>query len=266
MTISRRKFISYTSAGLAATSLTSLTNPLVAADAPAKSQIKAIAFDGFVIFDPNSVAPIAEEVFPGNGAALTNEWRTRQFDYAWLRVVARHYANFWQVSQDALTYATNKLKLELTPEKRARLMNAYLELKTWPDSIASLAALKKAGLKLAFLSNFTPDMLSANVKHSSLEGIFEHAISTDQARTYKPDPNAYQLGIDTFKLKREEILFAAFGGWDAAGAKLFGYPTYWVNRQKLPVEELGATPNSFGVDMTKLVQFLRYESWLTDTL
>jgi FMN phosphatase YigB (HAD superfamily) len=82
-------------------------------------------------------------------------------------------------------------------------------------------------------------MLEANIKRARLDGFFDHVLSTDQARTYKPDPRAYQLGIDALKLTREEILFAAFAGWDAAGAKLFGFPTFWVNRQKLPPEERG---------------------------
>ena len=45
---------------------------------------------------------------------------------------------------------------------------------------------------------------------------------------------------------REEILFVAFAGWDAAGAKLFGYPTYWVNRPRLPPEELSVLPDGSG--------------------
>jgi 2-haloacid dehalogenase len=86
--------------------------------------------------------------------------------------------------------------------------------------------------------------------------MFEQVLSTDQAKTYKPDPRAYQLGVDALKLKREEILFVAFAGWDAAGAKLFGYPTFWVNRQKLPMEKMDATPDGMGDTLTQLVQFL----------
>jgi hypothetical protein len=41
---------------------------------------------------------------------------------------------------------------------------------------------------------------------------------TDEAKTYKPDPLAYQLATDAWRLKREEIAFAALAGWDAAGA------------------------------------------------
>jgi len=65
------------------------------------------------------------------------------------------------------------------------------------------------------------------------------------------------MGIDAFKLAKEEILFAAFAGWDAAGAKWFGYPTFWVNRMNAPVEELDAAPDGIGSGMADLVKFVR---------
>jgi 2-haloacid dehalogenase len=65
------------------------------------------------------------------------------------------------------------------------------------------------------------------------------------------------LGIDLLKVKKDEILFVAFAGWDAAGAKLFGYPTFWLNRQKLPMEELGATPDGSGESLKDLDRFLQ---------
>ena len=82
-------------------------------------------------------------------------------------------------------------------------------------------------------------------------------LSTDQIRAYKPDPRAYQMAIDALQLQREDILFAAFAGWDAAGAKWFGYPTFWVNRLNLPGEELGVTPDAMGRDLTDLVRFVK---------
>ena len=82
-------------------------------------------------------------------------------------------------------------------------------------------------------------------------------ISTDTVQTYKPDPHAYQLGIDAFKLQRNQIAFAAFGGWDAAGAKWFGYPTFWVNRLSLPVEELDARPDAIVATTGELLALIR---------
>jgi phosphoglycolate phosphatase-like HAD superfamily hydrolase len=88
----------------------------------------------------------------------------------------------------------------------------------------ALTKLRGAGLRLAFLSNFTPGMLNGCIKSAGLDGLFEHVLSTDAARTYKPDPRAYELGTAALDLPREQILFAAFAGWDAAGARSFRVP------------------------------------------
>jgi 2-haloacid dehalogenase len=115
--------------------------------------------------------------------------------------------------------------------------------------------LKGAGIRLAFLSNMTSKLLDAGIRNSGLEGLFDHVLSTDRVRTFKPDPRAYQMALDAFMLQREEILFVAFAGWDAAGAKWFGYPTFWVNRLGLPAEELGVVADGVGRDLDELVRF-----------
>ena len=71
-----------------------------------------------------------------------------------------------------------------------------------------------------------------------MNGVFDHVLTADRVSAYKPDPRAYRIGLDAFGLNPDQILFAAFAGWDAAGAKSFGYPTFWVNRQNQPAEEL----------------------------
>jgi 2-haloacid dehalogenase len=81
-------------------------------------------------------------------------------------------------------------------------------------------------------------MLEGSIRHAGLDGVFEHVLSTDRVRGYKPDPRAYQLGVSALGLPREQILFVAFAGWDAAGARTFGYLTFWVNRLAAPPEEL----------------------------
>lgn len=253
--MNRRRFLAFTGAALAS-SLVSSTWGESLETRRASLNIKAIAFDAFPIFNPSPVFVLAEQLFPGKGPALSDEWRNRQFEYAWLRLATHRYADFWQITQDALVFAANKLQLELTDNKREALMNAYLKLTVWPEVPSALNRLKTLGLKLAFLSNFTPRMLSTNIENAGLGKLFDHVISTDEGSTYKPDPRAYQLGIDALGLKRDEILFAAFAGWDAAGAKLFGYPTFWVNRSKLPPEQLDKAPDAAGSNLLDLIRFL----------
>ena len=264
MPASRRAFLGLAASGFASRGLAAAVTDGLQAEAPshrpraanALLRPKAVAFDAFPVFSPAPVVARAEALFPGRGVALSDEWRLRQFEYAWLRLLSGTYADFWQVTQDALTFAARKLKLELQRDERAALTESFLELVPWPDVSPALDSLARAGLRLALLSNFTHRMLEANLARSGLRARFNHVLSTDRARTYKPDPSAYGLGTEALGLRREEILFVAHAGWDAAGAKSFGYPTYWVNRLGAPPEELGAAPDASGRDLSELVRFI----------
>jgi 2-haloacid dehalogenase len=172
---------------------------------------------------------------------LVSLWRTRQFEYTWLRSLTGHYVDFWQVTEDALNFAAKSLAIDLTVETRRQIMNGYLDLHCWPEVPRGLRTVKDAGIRLALLSNMTPKMLEAGVRNSGLTGVFEHLLSTDRVGIYKPAPRAYEMGTQALGPTRDEILFAAFGGWDASGAKAFGYPTYWVNRKRQTREVTPAT-------------------------
>src|SRR3954469_21430923 len=106
------------------------------------------------------------------------------------------------------------------------------------------------------LSNMTKSMMADGLARAGLSQEFDAILSTDSIRTFKPDPRAYRLGIDALHLNPRDTLFAAFAGWDVAGATWFGYPTYWVNRARAPAEQLGATPDGAGDDLAALVKFV----------
>jgi 2-haloacid dehalogenase len=249
--MNRRMFLK-TALGFASAS--TLTGPATPAAGP--SNFKAIAFDAFSVFDPGPVAALCETLFPGRGGDLVAAWRGRQFEYTWLRTVANRYANFERVTADSLTFAAQTLKLDATDEKRAQLLQAFFSLKAWPDANPTLNKLKSKGLRLALLSNFTPAMMEGCIKASGLDGVFDAALSADMAQAFKPDPRAYQLGVEALKLPREAILFAPSAGWDAAGGKAFGYPTFWIDRAGLPPEQLGATPDAIGASLTDCLAYI----------
>jgi 2-haloacid dehalogenase len=251
MFVTRREFVTLATAGAAAA-----TAPATRGLAASGATIRAIAFDGFPIIDPRPVFARTVEMFPDKGQELSNAWRIRQFEYTWLRTLGGHYADFWQVTEESLVFAAKSLKIDLSAGQRDQLMQSYLGLKAWPDVAPALRQLKAAGIRMAFLSNFTNTMLDAAVRNSGLEGVFEGHLSTDKVRAFKPDPRAYQMGVDAFGLRKEEIAFAAFAGWDAVGAKWFGYPTFWVNRMNVPVEELGIAPDGIGLGLGDLVKFV----------
>jgi len=223
----------------------------------AAPRFKAVAFDYFVLFDPDSVVSQAEEVLPGKGRQLTTLWRNRQFEYTWLRSAAHRYVDFSVVTRDALTYSANAMNLQLTPDDERRLLDAYLHLTPWPDTVGTLLTLKRSGVRVIALSNFSPAMLRANAEYGPIASLVDAFVSTDENRTYKPDPRAYQLGVDHLHLAKSAVVFAAFAGWDAAGAKSFGYPTFWVNRANQPTEQLGVAPDATSPSLAGLLEFVQ---------
>lgn len=252
---SRRRFVAGTLALAGAAALA--PRPSWGAEGAAP---RAIAFDAFTTFDPRPVNAVAEQQFPGQGMALINAWRTRQFEYTWLRTVMGRYVSFLQVTEEALVFAGHLLKLDMTPARRDALMQAFMDITAWPDALPALKRLRGMGVRLAFLANPSNELLDRWVRNAGLQGLYEAHLSTDRVRAFKPDPRAYQMGIDGFGVPKEAIVFAAFGGWDAAGARSFGYTTYWVNRGGTPVEELGVKPDGAGTTLTELAEFIAARS------
>ena len=224
-----------------------------------EGKIKAVVFDGFAIFDPRPVFALTEKIFPWKGKEIAEIWRVKQFEYTWLREAAGQYKNFQQITEDALLFATRKAQVVLTGTDKEKLLNSYLSLGIWPDVLPVLDSLRNSGVRLGFLSNMTDNMLNSCVQHNKLSNFFEKVLSTDQLKTYKPSRRSYEMATKAFQLTKPEILFVAFAGWDAAGAKWFGYPTYWVNRMEAPVEELNVSIEKTDKDLNSLINLVQYK-------
>ncbi len=138
------------------------------------------------------------------------------------------YEDFWQVTQDGLTYACRSLGLACTPERIEHLMQAYLTLDLFPDVAPALDSL--AGAACAILSNGSPGMLQSVVNSAGLAGRFQHILSVDEVRIYKPSSVVYGLAETRLGIPRGRIGFVSSNCWDVAGAKAFGLQTVWLNR------------------------------------
>ena len=218
--------------------------------------IKAIAFDAYgTLFDVYSIGVLAEDLFPGKGAQLATIWRDKQIEYTRVRTLSDKYANFWQVTVDALTYSCEFLNLDLTEASRDRLMRQYAELSAFPENVEQLMRLREAGITLSVLSNGTPWMLEQAMKASGLAGYFEHILSVESVKRFKTAPEAYQMGPDALGSKATNILFVSSNCWDICGATWFGYRTIWLNRYGLPLDRLGVKPHRIGSSLQDVADF-----------
>jgi 2-haloacid dehalogenase len=218
--------------------------------------IKAIAFDAYgTLFDVYSIAKLAETIFPTKGAQLASLWRDKQVDYTRLRDASGQYADFWQITGDALDYTAAALGLTLTADARDQLMGQYARLDAFAENAAQLQRLTDAGLPLAILSNGTPWMLDQALQAAGLTGYFTHVLSVDSVKRFKTAPQAYQIGPDAFGVAAQDILFVSSNGWDICGASWFGYRTIWLNRAGAVLERLGVTPDRIGTSLCDVADY-----------
>ena len=203
--------------------------------------MRALVFDAYgTLFDVLSVSSLCELLYPGNGSALAVMWRGKQLQYSLLRSLMDRYADFWQVTQDALAYSARALQLELTAEKRVQLMDAYRTLDAFADVKPGLQQLKAKGLRLAILSNGAPRMLESATRGAGIADLLDAVISVDEVRVFKPSPRVYALATERLEMAANEIGFVSSNSWDVAGAASTGLTAFWIQRAAAePPEELG---------------------------
>lgn len=200
------------------------------------SEPRAFLFDAYgTLFDVHSVVP------KGELAELSKLWRQKQLEYTWLRSLMDRYEDFWEVTEAALVASAAQLQIPLSDIQRGALMQAYLTPAAFSDAKPALESLAHA--PRAILSNGSPKMLQAMVRHNGFDRYFSEIISADRVKTYKPSPRVYALGPEILKLPAGQILFISSNAWDAAGAKAFGYTVCWCNRSGAAPEELGISPD-----------------------
>jgi len=206
---------------------------------------RAFVFDAYgTLFDVHSIGVLAETLAPGQGGVLSQIWRAKQLQYTWLQslmIPAVRRDDFRKITALALDYAIAQLMVPLDEAQRARLVEAYLHLAPFPDAEEALASL--APRPLWILSNGTLAMLQPLVRDSSLAMHIDGMMSADDAGTYKPSPRVYQLAVDRLGIPPDEIAFVSANGWDAAGAKAFGFTTIWINRLGEPTERHAPEPD-----------------------
>ena len=208
-------------------------------------EVPALVFDAYgTLFDVHSVAERAEELFPGRGKAISAAWRAKQLEYSWLRTLMGRYEDFDRVTRASLEWALESLGLEGGEAAQRALIDEYRRLAPFPEVPQVLEKLA-ASRPLAILSNGHPDMLMAVVEHNGLRERFRGGVlSVHPARRFKPDPAVYRIAEEALGVPRPLVGFVSSNGWDAAGAKSFGFRAFWVNRSGAPVERLGVRPDA----------------------
>lgn len=212
--------------------------PPVSSDAPV-----ACVFDAYgTLFDYTSALARNSTMLGDAAERLSSLWREKQLQYTWLRTLQGRYADFWQVTGDALDFALESLGLSI-PGLRDRLMDSYLTLEVFPEVPEVLERLKRRGITTAILSNGSHKMVMSAVSAARIEHLLDAVLSAEEVRVYKTHPKVYQLAVDRLGVEPQRIWFVSSNAWDAWAASAFGMRVVWCNRYGQRPERLPGFPD-----------------------
>ena len=218
-------------------------------------KIKAIIFDAYgTLFDVNSAAEKCKEKLGDKWEGFANYWRTTQLEYTWLRSLMRRHKDFWQITEDSLDKSMNFYNIDNS--MRSELLNLYKVLSPFTEVRDTLKKLKQSNYKLAILSNGTPDLLNELVVSNQLKDIFDDIFSVEEAGIFKPDSKVYDLPINKYNIKKNDVLFLSANTWDVSGAGNYGYNTVWVNRNNNIFDKLDFEPNQQISNLSELLDLI----------
>ena len=214
--------------------------------------IKAIIFDAYgTLFDVNSAAEKCKDKIGDKWQAFANFWRTTQLEYTWLRSLMGKHKDFWQVTEDSLDKSMKTFKINNSMKNE--LLDLYKILSTFDEVPVVLRNLKEKKYKLAILSNGTPTLLREMVRSNKLDNIFDDLFSIEQVGIYKPNYKVYDMPVEKYNIKKNEVAFLSSNTWDVSGGGNYGYKAIWVNRNKNVFDYLDYKPEYEIKDLSELI-------------
>jgi len=154
----------------------------------------------------------------------------------------KRHKDFWQVTEDSLNKSMKAYKIDSS--MKTELLDLYKILSTFKEVPEVLKSLKEKNFKLAILSNGTPTLLNQLVKSNNLENIFNDIFSIEEVGIYKPDSKVYDMPINKYQIKTNEVAFLSANTWDVSGGGNYGYNSIWVNRNNNIFDNLDYKPQN----------------------
>lgn len=139
------------------------------------------------------------------------------------------YQRYRDVLQAVVRAFADRLHFEANSTEIRSLHESVPAWPPFPDTVAALRELQKR-YKLVVISNIDNDLFAGTRKHLGVE--FDCVITAEQARSYKPSLNNFQMALRTLALSPDRLLHAAQSIYhDVVPAQSLGISTVWVNRK-----------------------------------
>lgn len=193
--------------------------------------VRALVFDTFgTLVDWRSGIASA---FRASGAAgdpqeLADAWRARYRPILdEVNDGARPWGDLDELHLATLDDLLSERGVDLSPDARRRLVDAWHRLDPWPDVRTGLDALRRRRVT-ATLSNAHLPLLVDLARHGDLR--FDCLLSAELAGVYKPAPQVYLTAARLLGVEPAELMLVAAHPSDLQGAREAGLRTAFIDR------------------------------------
>lgn len=190
-----------------------------------------ISFDcyGTLIDWEAGILPVLRTVLDNHGQSLSDAGILELYGDFEAEAESGPYQRYRSVLQSVVRAFADRLHFQATAAEVDSLHESVAAWPPFPDTVPALRELKKR-YKLVVISNIDHDLFAETRKHLGVE--FDGVITAEQARSYKPSLNNFQMALRTLALSPDRLLHAGQSIYhDVVPARSLGISTVWVNRK-----------------------------------
>jgi 2-haloacid dehalogenase len=195
------------------------------------SRFTAISFDcyGTLIDWESGILPVLSTVLADHGQSLPDAVILELYAEFEAKPESGPYQSYRDVLKGVVRAFADRFHFAATSAEIHSLHESVCTWLPFPDTVPALRELQKR-YKLAVISNIDDDLFAETQKH--LEVKFDAVITAEQARSYKPSHNNFQMALRAVAISPDRLLHAAQSIYhDVVPARSLGISTVWVNRR-----------------------------------
>ncbi|MGA2978878.1 MAG: haloacid dehalogenase type II [Terriglobales bacterium] len=195
------------------------------------SRFTTISFDcyGTLINWESGILPVLRTVLGNHGQSLPDAALLELYGEFEAEAESGPYQSYRDVLQAVVRSFADRLHFEASSAEIRSLAESVPAWPPFPDTVSALHELQKR-YKLVVISNIDDDLFAETREHLGME--FDGVITAEQARSYKPSINNFQIALRTLALSPDRLLHAAQSVYhDVVPARSLGIATVWVNRR-----------------------------------
>jgi 2-haloacid dehalogenase len=182
-------------------------------------------------------------------------WFARSLRDAFAVEAADSFVPFDQILESSLSALLEERKLPVPRRKLRSVIAGFGRLPFHPDVRPAFERVRRAGLKLAVVTNGSRATTRRALLHGGLVSYVDAIVSVEEVRHYKPAAEVYRFAAREAGVKPSQMGLVTAHAWDAQGAIKAGLAAAFVQRKEGFSRALGE-PTAAGKTQTEALSAL----------